>query len=93
MCLLLGVSEGPNWGWASARVLGLFAAAVVLALAWLVAEARARIPLVDLRMLRGRGVWTTNVAAVLLGWGLYSGFVLLPLQTQAPSARAASARR
>ena len=84
VCLLLGVSEGPNWGWASARVLGLFAAAVVLALAWLVAEARARIPLVDLRMLRGRGVWTTNVAAVLLGWGLYSGFVLLPLQTQAP---------
>jgi MFS family permease len=84
VCLLLGVSEGPAWGWASPRVGGLFAAALVLALAWLASEARARIPLVDLRMLRGRGIWTTNVTAVLLGWGLYSGFVLVPLQTQAP---------
>jgi EmrB/QacA subfamily drug resistance transporter len=85
VCLLLGVSEGPAWGWASGRVLGLFAGAVVLASAWLVAEARARVPLVDLRMLRGRGVWTTNVVAVLVGWGMYSGFVLVPQQVEAPA--------
>lgn len=84
VCLLLGVSEGPTWGWASGRVLGLFAAAAILALAWVVAEGRARVPLVDLRMLRGRGVWTTNVVAVLLGWGMYSAFVLVPQHAQAP---------
>ncbi len=85
VCLLLGVSEGPSWGWASARVLALFAAAAVLAPAWITAEGRARVPLVDLRMLRGRGIWTTNVVAVLVGWGMYSGFVLVPQQIEAPT--------
>ena len=84
VCLLLGVSEGPSWGWASARVLALFAAAVALAIAWAGAEGRATTPLVELGLLRGRGVWTTNVVAVLVGWGMYSGFVLLPEQVEAP---------
>jgi hypothetical protein len=85
ICLLLGVSEGPAWGWSSGRVVGLFAGGVVLVLAWIAAEQRARTPLVDLRMLRGRGVWTTNVVAVLVGWGMYSGFVLLPEHAEAPA--------
>jgi MFS family permease len=84
VCLLLGVSEAPAWGWVSGRVLGLFAASAALMLAWLATEARARVPLVDLRMLRGRGVWTTNVVAVLAGWGMYSAFVLVPQQIEAP---------
>ena len=84
ICLLLGVSEGPAWGWSSGRVAGLFAGAVVLVLAWIGAEHRARTPLVDLAMLRGRGVWTTNVVAVLVGWGMYSGFVLVPEHAEAP---------
>ena len=36
-------------------------------------------------MLRGRGIWTTNVVAVLVGWGMYSGFVLVPQQIEAPA--------
>ena len=85
VCLLLGVSEGPDWGWSSGRVIGLFAGAVALAAGWAAAEGRARTPLVDLGMLRGRGVWTTNVVAVLVGWGMYSGFVLLPEHVEAPA--------
>jgi MFS family permease len=85
ICLLLGVSEGPAWGWSSARVIGLVAGAVALALAWVGAEQRATTPLVDLGLLRGRGVWTTNVVAVFVGWGMYSGFVLLPEQVEAPT--------
>ena len=49
VCLLLGVSEGGNWGWTSPRVLGLFAAAVVLFVAWVAVELRATQPLVDVR--------------------------------------------
>jgi MFS family permease len=85
VCLLLGVSEGPSWGWSSARVIGLVAGAVALALAWVGAEQRAATPLVELGLLRARGVWTTNVVAVLVGWGMYSGFVLLPEQVEAPT--------
>jgi MFS family permease len=59
-------------------VLALFAAAVLLLAVWVVAAERLPAPLVDMRTLRHRPVWTTNTTALLLGFGLYSSFVLVP---------------
>ena len=84
VCFLVGVSEAPAWGWGSAQTLGLFAVALVLAIAWVVAEARAAHPLVDMQMMRQRAVWTTNTAALLLGFGMYSAFLLIPRFVQTP---------
>ena len=41
-------------------------------------ESRSRQPLVDMRMMRLRGVWTTNLVALLLGFGMYATFFLIP---------------
>src|SRR4051812_8324248 len=82
--LLLGVSEGADWGWGSSRVLGLFAAAAVLDALWVRNERRAREPLVDMRMMARRGVWTVNLTAVLLGAGMFSSFVLIPQFVEEP---------
>ena len=84
VCLLIAVSKAPDWGWGSRGVIGLMLAAVTLALAWLRTERRARHPFVDLRVLAREGAWTTNLVAVLLGWGMYSGFVLIPQFVQEP---------
>ncbi|HEY7149041.1 MAG TPA: MFS transporter [Gaiellaceae bacterium] len=84
VALLLPISEGRSWGWTSGRVLGLFAAAVVLALAWIAVEIRSREPLVDMRMMRLRGVWTTNATAVLLGAGMFGSFILVPQLVELP---------
>jgi EmrB/QacA subfamily drug resistance transporter len=78
VCGLLGITEGPTWGWNDPRVLGLLAAALLLAWAWIVNERRAKEPLVDMRMMALRGVWTVNLAAFLVGAGMYSSFVLIP---------------
>jgi EmrB/QacA subfamily drug resistance transporter len=78
MALLVGVSEGHAWGWTSVRVLGLFALAVVLAVAWVAAEARSPDPLVDMKMMRLRSVWTTNLTAFLFGFGMFGLFILVP---------------
>jgi MFS family permease len=43
VALLVGVSQGHAWGWTSARVLSLFALAVVLCFAWMAAEARSAV--------------------------------------------------
>jgi EmrB/QacA subfamily drug resistance transporter len=86
VCLLFAISKAPEWGWASGRVLGLAAVAAVVAAAWARSEQRARHPFVDLRVLNRGGSWTTHLAALLLGMGLYSGFVLLPQFVQAPTA-------
>src|SRR5436190_1910098 len=85
VALLLAISEGPAWGWGSARVLGLIAAAGVLAALWVRNEQRAREPLVDMEMMRRRGVWTVNTTAVLLGAGMFSSFVLIPQFVETPA--------
>jgi MFS family permease len=65
VCLLVSLSEAPSWGWLSAQTIGLLAIAVVLALLWIWVETRSSVPLVDMRMMQLRGVWTTNLAGFL----------------------------
>jgi MFS family permease len=48
-------------------------------------ELRSDEPLVDMRMMRIPGVWTTNVVAFLVGVGMYSSFILLPAYVQEPT--------
>ena len=83
--LLLGVSQGNTSGWGSARVVGLFALAAVVLVVWVWFEARQTEPLVDMRMMRRRGVWTTNLVALLVGYGMFSSFIMIPqfVQTSA----------
>jgi MFS family permease len=85
VALLLPLSQAGVWGWGSARVIGLFAAAAVLFALWLLAEARSRTPLIDLRVMRLPAVWTTNAAALLFGAGLYALWSFLPGFVQTPS--------
>ncbi len=87
VALLVPISEAPVWGWGSARVLGLLAAAVVLA----AGIGRCRVPararsLIDMRMMRIPVVWTTNLVALLFGVGMYAGFAFLPEFLQTPAA-------
>lgn len=83
--MLLAVSETTTWGWGSARTIGLFALGVVVLAAWVTRELRSDEPLVDMRMMRIRGVWTTNLVAVLVGVGMYSSFILFPQFVQEPT--------
>jgi EmrB/QacA subfamily drug resistance transporter len=85
VCLLLGLSQAPTWGWGSGRTLALFAAAVVLCGVWIVTEERAVAPLIDMRMMRLPAVWTTNVVAFVTGVGMYSTFAFLPQFVQTPT--------
>ncbi len=82
--VLVAVSQTSAWGWGSAKTLGLIALGVLSLVAWVRTELGAKEPLVDMRMMRIRGVWTTNLVAVLVGVGMYSSFVLLPQFVQEP---------
>jgi MFS family permease len=83
--VLLAVSEAPVWHWLSPRTVGLLALGIALLVAWVQSEARSRQPLVDMRMMRVRGIWTTNAVALLLGFGMYASFILLPDFVETPS--------
>ncbi|WP_405630095.1 MFS transporter [Streptomyces sp. NBC_01174] len=86
VCLLLAVSKGAEWGWASTTTLGLFAAAVVVLLVWGFWELRTKDPLVDLRTTARPRVLITNVASLFVGFGMYAGMLIAPQLLQFPEA-------
>ncbi len=85
VALILGISEAPTWGWGSTSVIGLLIGAVVLAVVWVLVEARSAHPLIDMHMMRIPAVWTTNLVALLLGVGMYAVFAFLPEFLQTPA--------
>ncbi|WP_207943593.1 MFS transporter [Actinomadura sp. KC345] len=86
VCLLLGVSKGADWGWASGTTLGLLAAAAVVLPAWAWWELRTRDPLVDLRVTARRQVLFTNLASVLVGCAMYAQALIVMQLLQLPEA-------
>jgi EmrB/QacA subfamily drug resistance transporter len=85
--LLLALTEGERWGWTSAPILGLAAAAVVLLVGWALVELRVAAPMVDMRMLTRRPVLLTNATAMIAGFAMFGSFILVPAFVEAPSSR------
>jgi EmrB/QacA subfamily drug resistance transporter len=83
--VLLAISQTSTWGWVSTKTIGLVAIGLAFTAAWIAVEARSKNPLVDMTMMRVRGVWTTNAAAFLLGAGLYASFIVFPQFAQLPT--------
>ncbi|MFF4120052.1 MFS transporter [Streptomyces sp. NPDC001714] len=83
--LLLAVSKGADWGWASGTTLGLFALAVVVLLAWGFFELRTAQPLVDLRTTVRRQVLFTNLASIAFGFSMFAMSLVIPQLLQLPT--------
>ena len=82
---LLAISYAPTWGWGDSSVLGLLGATAVLIVVWAVSENRSDSPLVDMKMMRIPAVWSTNLAALLFGFGMFAMFITLPQFTETPT--------
>ncbi|MEU5432270.1 MFS transporter [Streptomyces sp. NPDC020719] len=84
--LLLAITQGADWGWTSARTLGLLAGAVVIALFWGRYELRTASPMVDLRVSARPAVLLTNIAALLIGFAFYANSLVTAQMVQEPKA-------
>jgi MFS family permease len=84
--LLLPLEEGNNWGWGSARVLGLLTAAVVVLAAFVMFERRATHPLVSTRMLSHRPIVVANAAGLFFGFSMFAVFLAVSALVQTPPA-------
>ncbi len=82
--VLLAISETTTWGWGGRKTLLLLLAGFAFVGIWIAVEVRSGDPLVDMTMMRVRGVWTTNLAAFLLGAGMYASFIVFPQFAQLP---------
>jgi predicted MFS family arabinose efflux permease len=86
VALLLAVSRGERWGWASGPTAGCLVTTVVLAVIWGRLELRRRFPLVDLRLLGNHGVLAAHVTSLIAGGGMYLLLSLITRFVQTPSA-------
>lgn len=70
--LVLAVVKGQEWGWGGGRVIGAFAAAVVLGAYFLFRSSRERTPVLDLSLLRIRSFALSNSVTVVMSGGFYA---------------------
>jgi EmrB/QacA subfamily drug resistance transporter len=85
VCLLFGLSEASRWGWGSPQEIGMLTAGTLILLVWARFELRVPEPLVDMRMMRRRPVLTTNLTALLIGFGMFGSFIIIPQLVQLPT--------
>ena len=84
-CVLVAISETTVWGWGSVKTIAVLLVGLVLTGVWVLVEVRSSEPLIDMAMMRIRGVWTTNLVAFLLGAGMYAAFLIFPQFAQLPT--------
>jgi EmrB/QacA subfamily drug resistance transporter len=83
-CVLIAIAQTTVWGWGSVKTIALLAAGAAVIVAWIWVEVHSKEPLIDMTMMRIRGVWTTNLVAFLLGAGMYASFIVYPQFAQLP---------
>src|SRR3954453_8460798 len=82
--VLVAVSRANQWGWTSARTLGLTALGVGVLVGFVAFELRQSEPMTNMRTLARRPVLVTNLATVLVGFGLFGTFILIPQIAELP---------
>jgi EmrB/QacA subfamily drug resistance transporter len=70
--LALGIVEGPDWGWSSARVLGAFATSALLLAAVVWRSAGHTAPVIELSLFRVRSFAVANAGGFVFALGFYA---------------------
>jgi EmrB/QacA subfamily drug resistance transporter len=73
--LMLAIVQGQSWGWASFRIVGLLAGAVVLTAAFIYRSTRHVAPVLELGLFTSRSFSAANIASVLF-FGAFGAMLL-----------------
>jgi EmrB/QacA subfamily drug resistance transporter len=81
---LFAISRANTWGWGSPEVLGMVGAGLAILVAWVRLERRTPQPLADIATLRRPPVLMTNITTLLVGFGMFGSFILIPQLAESP---------
>jgi EmrB/QacA subfamily drug resistance transporter len=77
--LVFGIIQAPDWGWGSARSVGILAAGAVALAVFVVFESRTRYPMVDVGLFRNPR-FTAASGSVAIAFFALNGFIFLMTQ-------------
>jgi EmrB/QacA subfamily drug resistance transporter len=80
--LVLGITQGQQWGWSSLETIGTFVSAALLLGAFALWEQRQKDPLVPFSIFRLQTLTAANVAGFIMGTAMFSMFLMLTLYMQ-----------
>jgi EmrB/QacA subfamily drug resistance transporter len=80
--LTYALIESNNYGWTSARILGLFALTVVALAAFVVLELHQRVPMLDLSLFKNSTFAGANAVMLLVALAMFGVFFFLSLFVQ-----------
>jgi EmrB/QacA subfamily drug resistance transporter len=83
--VLFAISQAPKQGWLSARTLVVGGAGLLVLVSWIGIERRTAEPLVNMTTLARPPVLMANVATLLVSFGQFGAFILVPQLAEAPS--------
>jgi EmrB/QacA subfamily drug resistance transporter len=81
---LLAIARANDWGWGSARTLVMIGAGAAILAGWVALQRRTEQPLADVELLARPPVLMTNLATLLVGFGMFGSFILIPQLAEAP---------
>ncbi|MDX6487074.1 MAG: hypothetical protein QOF43_2227 [Gaiellaceae bacterium] len=80
--LVLALLRGNDWGWGSGKTLGLFIAALVLLVAFVVSQLRNASPMFDMTLFRKPSFAGAQIIAFTISAAMFSQFLFLTLYLQ-----------
>ncbi|MGC8608828.1 MAG: MFS transporter [Thermoplasmata archaeon] len=84
IALILGISEGQTWGWASVPIITLFAVSFILVIFFVFFERNFPNPFIDMKLLRIRNVFLANFVGLFTMAGMFFLFFSTPSLMQDP---------
>lgn len=84
--VLIAISQGSHWGWASAPTILAALAGVLCLVAWTLVELRSSDPLINLRVVKSPDVLLANLTAIGLGAAMYMSLSIVSIIAQAKQA-------
>ena len=79
---LIAISQAHSVGWTSTRTLVLIGAGLAVLAFWVALQRRTEEPLADVEALARPPVLLPNVATLLVGYGMFGSFILIPTLAQ-----------
>ena len=80
--LTYGLIEANSYGWGSARIVGAFAVAAVMLVAFVMLERRQRAPMLDLSLFRNSTYTGANIAMLMTALSMFGVFFFVSLYMQ-----------